>query len=107
MPRYEGRILPAEWQIVRRWSEEANAERYYLQRIGTDGAWRDVSGPYKQRGPAYDYYTRRRMEYLSDQRKALTATGAPCPHEWIDHRGGLWRCAICAEERWQRDMPTA
>lgn len=98
MPRYEGRILPAEWQIVRRWSSEAGGERYYLQRLGTDGAWRDVSGPYTQRGSAYDYYMRRRMEYLSDQRKAMQAAGGQHAHEWERHFD-IERCAVCGEER--------
>lgn len=98
MPRYEGRILPAEWQIVRRWLADANAERYYLQRLGADGAWRDVSGPYKQRGPAYDYYMRRRMAYLSDERTA----GEPHGHEWRRIFPGVefpQRCGVCGLER--------
>jgi hypothetical protein len=101
MPHYEGRILPAEWQIVRRWSEEANAERYWLQRLDvSSGAWRDVSGPYRQRGAAYAYYQRRRIEYLSDQRKALATHGTTQhEHEWQQRRYLPPFCAICGAER--------
>lgn len=87
------RIQPDDWRIVQR------ADGWWLQRKQESGAWRDMRGPYKQRGGAAAYYQRLVAYAIRTERSETT--GQHTNHWWYE-MSRRRRCRICGVEE---DLP--
>lgn len=94
MPRYSKIQLSEGWQAAERGGV------WYLQKQRSDGAWQDVSGPFRQRGSAVKRYDRA----LLTARGAWVDTHTPCehPHEWrfrpYPGIATFTQCRLCGQD---------
>lgn len=73
------RRLAPGWRV-----EERHPDEHYLQLREPSGDWRDVAGPYRTRGAAFQRYDRIRAREVIVLRKADPTNLQLPEHQWQD-----------------------